>query len=118
MKTVTFPNAPIKMAGNLHLAKDFSEDRSYVAIVCVHSAGGVNEQTAGLYAVSLANEGMVADMSQAFTLLEIAANARTAEAKERMVMLPSGVFRWRPKQSERQVLYQGTASAVGKSPLR
>ena len=76
------------------------------------------EQTAGLYAVSLANEGMVADMSQAFTLLEIAANARTAEAKERMVMLPSGVFRWRPKQSERQVLYQGTASAVGKSPLR
>jgi fermentation-respiration switch protein FrsA (DUF1100 family) len=60
MKCVTFSNGPIKMAGNLHLPKDFSKDRSYVAIVCVHPAGGVKEQTAGLYAAKLAHEGMVA----------------------------------------------------------
>jgi len=60
MRSVTFPSGPIKMAGNLHLPKDFSKDRSYVAIVCVHPAGGVKEQTAGLYAAKLADEGMVA----------------------------------------------------------
>ena len=48
MKNVTFPNGPIKMAGDLHMPKNFSEDRLYVAIVCVHPAGGVKEQTAGL----------------------------------------------------------------------
>jgi fermentation-respiration switch protein FrsA (DUF1100 family) len=60
MKSVTFPNAAIKMAGNLHLPKDFSKDRRYRAIVCVHPAGGVKEQTAGLYAAKLADEGFVA----------------------------------------------------------
>lgn len=60
MKSVTFPNGPSKMAGNLHLPKDFSKDGSYVAIVVVHPAGGVKEQTAGLYAAKLADEGMVA----------------------------------------------------------
>jgi fermentation-respiration switch protein FrsA (DUF1100 family) len=57
MKNVTFPNGPIKMAGDFHLPKDFSEDRRYVAIVWVHPAGGVKEQTAGLYAAKLAEEG-------------------------------------------------------------
>jgi uncharacterized protein len=60
MKTVYFPNGPIKMAGNLHLPKDFSPDRSYAAIISVHPNGGVKEQTAGLYAARLAGEGMVA----------------------------------------------------------
>jgi uncharacterized protein len=59
MKTVLFPNGPIKMAGNLHLPRGFSPDRSYAAIVCVHPNGGVKEQTAGLYASKLAGEGMV-----------------------------------------------------------
>jgi fermentation-respiration switch protein FrsA (DUF1100 family) len=58
MKSVTFPNRPIRMAGNIHLPKDFSKDRSYVAIVCVHPAGGVKEQTAGLYAAKLDDEGI------------------------------------------------------------
>ena len=60
MKSVSFPNGPIKVAGNLHLPKDFSTDRSYVAIVVVHPAGGVKEQTAGFYGSKLADEGMVA----------------------------------------------------------
>jgi fermentation-respiration switch protein FrsA (DUF1100 family) len=60
MKSVTFPNGLIKLAGNLHLRKDFSKDRSWVAIVCVHPAGGVKEPTAGLYAAKLAADGMVA----------------------------------------------------------
>jgi uncharacterized protein len=60
MKSVTFSNGPIKMAGNLHLPRDFSKDRSHAAIVCVRPAGGVKEQTAGLYAAKLADEGIVA----------------------------------------------------------
>src|ERR1700757_2291433 len=60
MKNVTFPNGAIKMAGDLPPPKDFSEDRRYVAIVCLHLAGGVEEQTAGLYAAKLAEEGMIA----------------------------------------------------------
>jgi fermentation-respiration switch protein FrsA (DUF1100 family) len=60
MKSVTLTNGPIKMAGNLHLPKDFSKDGNYVGIVCVHPAGRVKEQTAGLYAAKLADEGFVA----------------------------------------------------------
>jgi hypothetical protein len=59
MKSITFPNGPIKIAANLHLPKDFSTDGSYVAIVVVHPAGGVKEQTAGLYSSKLADEGMM-----------------------------------------------------------
>jgi fermentation-respiration switch protein FrsA (DUF1100 family) len=39
---------------------DLQAKRRYVAIVCVHPAGGVKEQTAGLYAANLAEEGMIA----------------------------------------------------------
>jgi fermentation-respiration switch protein FrsA (DUF1100 family) len=60
MKGVTFPKGPMKMAGNMHLPEDFSKDRRYTTIVCVHPAGGVKEQTAGHYAAKLADEGFVA----------------------------------------------------------
>jgi fermentation-respiration switch protein FrsA (DUF1100 family) len=59
MKPVFFRNGSIKLAGNLHLPADFSPDRSYAAIVIAHPNGGVKEQTAGLYAAKLANEGIV-----------------------------------------------------------
>ncbi|MCX4615605.1 MULTISPECIES: alpha/beta hydrolase [Streptomyces] len=59
MQNVTFTNAGVTMAGNLHLPDGFSEDRSYPAIVSVHPGGGVKEQTAGLYAEKLAREGFV-----------------------------------------------------------
>ena len=60
MKSVTFHSGPIKMTGNPDHLKDFSKDRGFVAIVSVHPAGGVKEETAGLYAAKLADEGMVA----------------------------------------------------------
>ncbi len=60
MQAITFPNGPITMAGNLYLPAGFDANGHYAAIVCVHPAGGVKEQTAGLYAARLAEQGFVA----------------------------------------------------------
>lgn len=57
---VTFKNNGIDMAGNLYLPKNFSEATKYPAIVSVHPGGGVKEQTAGLYARKLSDQGFVA----------------------------------------------------------
>lgn len=57
---VSFKNNGIDMAGNLYLPKNFSEAGKYPAIVSVHPGGGVKEQTAGLYARKLAEQGFVA----------------------------------------------------------
>ncbi|NTW41950.1 MAG: alpha/beta hydrolase, partial [Cellulomonadaceae bacterium] len=59
MRSTTFDNAGITMAGNLYLPDDFDESRSYPAIVSVHPGGGVKEQTAGEYAARLAAQGYV-----------------------------------------------------------
>lgn len=59
-KSVTFKNNGIDMAGDLYLPKNFSESTKYPAIVSVHPGGGVKEQTAGLYAQKLAEQGFVA----------------------------------------------------------
>lgn len=59
MKSITFRNGPLTMAGNLHLPEDFSESREYAALIAVHPGGGVKEQTSGLYAAKLAREGFV-----------------------------------------------------------
>jgi hypothetical protein len=60
MQSTTFPNGPITMAGNLFLPEDFDPNGSYPAIVTVHPGGGVKEQTVGLYAKKLAEQGFVA----------------------------------------------------------
>jgi fermentation-respiration switch protein FrsA (DUF1100 family) len=57
---VSFKNNGIDMAGNLYLPKNFSKSGNYPAIVSVHPGGGVKEQTAGLYAQKLAEQGFVA----------------------------------------------------------
>lgn len=57
---VAFKNNGIDMAGNLYLPKDFSEGTRYPAIVSVHPGGGVKEQTAGLYAQKLSDQGFIA----------------------------------------------------------
>lgn len=60
VRDVTFKNNGIDMAGNLYLPKNFSATTKYPAIVSVHPGGGVKEQTAGLYAQKLAEQGFVA----------------------------------------------------------
>lgn len=60
MKSVTFRNGSIEMAANLHFPAGFDDKKTYPAIVVTHPAGGVKEQTAGIYAGKLAAEGFVA----------------------------------------------------------
>jgi fermentation-respiration switch protein FrsA (DUF1100 family) len=60
IQKVTFPNRNITIVANLHLPKDFDKDKKYPAILIGHPAGGVKEQTAGLYAQKLAEQGYVA----------------------------------------------------------
>jgi uncharacterized protein len=57
--SVQFPNDAITMAGHLYVPAGFDPQRKYPAIVVVHPAGGVKEQTAGLYAKSLAEQGFI-----------------------------------------------------------
>lgn len=57
---VTFNNNNLKMVGNLYLPKDFNENKKYPVIISVHPGGGVKEQTSGLYAQKLAEQGFIA----------------------------------------------------------
>src|SRR3954469_8842385 len=59
LRDVQFMNGAIKMAGNVYFPEGFDASRKYAAIVCVHPGGGVKEQTAGLYAQKLAEQGFV-----------------------------------------------------------
>ena len=58
-KTISFANRSVEIAGHLHLPYNFQEDKKYPALVGVHPAGGVKEQTIGLYAQRLAAHGFV-----------------------------------------------------------
>ena len=57
---VSFKNKAVDIAGHLHLPDDFDENKKYPALVGVHPAGGVKEQTIGTYAARLAAHGFVA----------------------------------------------------------
>lgn len=59
-KSVTFKNGHLNMAGNLYLPEGFDESKKYSGIVVVHPGGGVKEQTAGVYAQNLSDNGFVA----------------------------------------------------------
>jgi uncharacterized protein len=59
MKGVQFKNNGITMAGNLYFPKGLTDSGKYPAIVSIHPGGGVKEQTAGLYAQRLAEQGFV-----------------------------------------------------------
>jgi len=61
---VSFPNtiipkSNINIVGNLFLPAGFDTSRKYPAIIVGHPAGGVKEQTAGLYASKLAELGYI-----------------------------------------------------------
>ncbi|MGC4029941.1 MAG: alpha/beta hydrolase [Steroidobacteraceae bacterium] len=58
-RSVTFNNYVWTLAGILRQPPGFDPERQYAAIVCVHPAGGVKEQTAGLYAEKLAAQGFL-----------------------------------------------------------
>lgn len=59
VRGVRFKNNGIDMAGNLYLPKGFLQGGNYPAIISVHPGGGVKEQTAGVYAARLAEQGFV-----------------------------------------------------------
>ncbi|WP_406223700.1 alpha/beta hydrolase [Streptomyces canus] len=59
VETVSFRNKEVEIAGHLHLPENFSEDKKYPALVGIHPAGGVKEQTIGHYAKRLAEHGFV-----------------------------------------------------------
>ena len=58
-KATTFKNKALRMSAELHLPDNFNESKKYPAIVCIHPAGGVKEQTIGMYASRLAENGFV-----------------------------------------------------------
>ncbi|MES2459192.1 MAG: alpha/beta hydrolase [Armatimonadota bacterium] len=59
IKSVTFKNGALKMAGNLYLPAGFDAAKKYATLVVVHPGGGVKEQAAGLYAKRLSEQGFV-----------------------------------------------------------
>jgi hypothetical protein len=59
VRTVSFRNKAVALAAHLHLPDNFSEDETYPALVGIHPAGGVKEQTIGTYAARLAAQGFV-----------------------------------------------------------
>ncbi|HWT51866.1 MAG TPA: alpha/beta hydrolase [Caulobacter sp.] len=59
VRAVSYRNRAVTIAAHLHLPDGFDEDGKYPALVGVHPAGGVKEQTIGLYASKLAAHGFV-----------------------------------------------------------
>ncbi|KAE9370670.1 dienelactone hydrolase domain-containing protein [Stipitochalara longipes BDJ] len=57
--SVKFPSKTFTLAANLYTPDSAAPKRSRVAIVVVHPFGGVKEQTAGLYAEKLAQNGFI-----------------------------------------------------------
>ncbi len=61
IERVTYParNIGTAIAANLFKPAGFDPDQKYAAIVATHPFGGVKEQTAGLYAIRLAEAGFI-----------------------------------------------------------
>ncbi|MFN4289936.1 MAG: alpha/beta hydrolase [Permianibacter sp.] len=62
MPSITFPNLNglgVTMAAVINFPAGFDESKKYPAVVVSHPGGGVKEQTAGLYAKKLAEQGLI-----------------------------------------------------------
>jgi fermentation-respiration switch protein FrsA (DUF1100 family) len=57
--SISFKNKDLKVAANIFLPQDFNEKNVYPVIVVAHPAGGVKEQTSGLYAERMAKHGYI-----------------------------------------------------------
>lgn len=55
---VSFPHDTIKVSGYLYLPQGQMPEGGWPAVVIGHPTGGVKEQTAGVYAVKLAERGI------------------------------------------------------------
>jgi fermentation-respiration switch protein FrsA (DUF1100 family) len=58
--SIQFPSNSFTLAGDLYTPEGSATDRKRAAIVIAHPFGGVKEQTAGLYAKQLAQNGFIA----------------------------------------------------------
>lgn len=70
----------IVLVGNLFLPAGFNADRKYPAVICVHPAGSVKEQSSGLYAHRLAENGFVSIAFDATYAGESGGTPRWSEA--------------------------------------
>ncbi|MBQ7674035.1 MAG: alpha/beta hydrolase [Alphaproteobacteria bacterium] len=59
MRKVDFNSSGIKVVGNMFFPDDFDEKRQYPALIFTHPAGGVKEQTSGIYAEKFAKYGYI-----------------------------------------------------------
>ncbi|MET9819046.1 alpha/beta hydrolase [Streptomyces sp. NPDC006355] len=59
-KQVTFKNGELDMAGVQFAPAKMKPGKKYPAVVVVHPAGGIKEQTASLYAYRMAQQGYIA----------------------------------------------------------
>lgn len=60
MNTISYKNAiGLSIVANMYFPKDFNENETYPTIIVGHPAGGVKEQTAGLYAQKMAEKGFL-----------------------------------------------------------
>ncbi|SEW36986.1 hypothetical protein SAMN04488122_2456 [Chitinophaga arvensicola] len=59
VEKVTFPNRKIAIVANVFYPAGFEKGRKYPAILIGHPAGGVKEQTAGIYAQQLSEKGFI-----------------------------------------------------------
>lgn len=58
-QSITFKNRSIDVAADLYLPADFDENQKYAAIIIAHPGSSCKEQTAGIYARKLAENGFV-----------------------------------------------------------
>lgn len=59
VRQISFKNNQVTMAGDLYMPAYFDKNKKYAAIVVAHPWGGVKEQTAGLYARKLVEQGFI-----------------------------------------------------------
>ena len=59
VQKVSFPHGTHQVVGNLFLPPGFDETKKYAAFPVTHPFGGVKEQTSGLYARHLAEQGFI-----------------------------------------------------------